>query len=55
MDCLCASLWYNHDNVLISRIRVVLKGHSYEILKYIMLLIYKKISLLWSILSYDDL
>ena len=47
MNCLCSLLWHGDDDVLISHMRIVLKGCPHAIPKDIMTMIYK-----W-LVSYD--
>ena len=53
MNYLCALLWHGDDNVLISHIRVVLKGYSHEIPIELMTMTIQGVSVLWPKLSYD--
>ena len=54
MNCLCALLWYDDDDVLISHIRIVLKGHSHAIAIKLNEYDIQGVSLLWPKLSYDE-
>ena len=52
---LCALLWDNDVNVLISQMRVVLKGYSHTTYIELMTMTIQAVSLLWPKLSYDCL
>ena len=54
MNCLCALLLHDDDNVLISLMRVVLKGYSHVIPNELIIINIQGVSIQWPILSYDD-
>ena len=48
MNCLCALLCHDDDNVLISHIRVVLKGHYHATPNVLMTINIQGVSILWT-------
>ena len=53
MNCLCALLWHDDDNVLITHMRVVFKEHSHAITNELMTMNLQGVSLLWPKIIYD--
>ena len=54
INSLCALLWHDDDDVLISHMRVALKGHSHAIPNELNDYDIQGVSIPWPILSYDD-